>query len=1562
MQKKKLLLLSAIVLLGTNSYGTLYPNSKNNNTITKEMLTDTHLNGDTVISITPVRNTDKEIIEYTYGIIDNSVEINAIHEGKNEKKIVNLAKETLTDKASENNGILKGNTNSKGVVTVVAIQGGKFINNGTIGINGTGGKGINITGETVDEAGQIIDIENKGIIEVNNGASGVIVNNDKTSFVNKETGKIIATGTNSKGIEVSKGEATNKGTVEAKDGSIGVYVNGGSLTNSGKIIASGIETDGVRIQSGIFTTDTNSIIEVKGNDKITSKKQEASGVKVNGTSNFVNNGIIKVSGTTDGTYSGYQAKGININSATATAENKGAIIVERNGIGVGTKGTFKNNGGIKVSGSGIGINVIDSGNATNNETIEVDEKSYGIQVSADGTATNEGTIIVKNGSTGITTAKVTGDKTNYTDIINSGTISVSGDSSTGMQANDNRKVINNGDILVNAGKYTSGMKAAGKNALAENNGNLTIIGDKKNTSNGMLAQSSGKVVNGKSGVVTASGKTTSAMSASGKGSVAENNGKIELYDNAIGMKIENGGHGVNNIEGNIKSRGQNIPAMAILTTTTKDKEENITSVIASSGENKGNIILENGAIGIKIDNTVEGREQGIYSVGTNSGTIKGSGKGVTLNGGIFVNSGTIDTTENAIESYSGTNNTVYLKNGSKINGKIVGNTGIDVLALEGKDGEYSNLDISSYEAITVRNGNATISDSTIGLEYNSGTKGYLDTSKSELDKLESSTTMKADNSGKLTMKNSDLIIDFKDSLTNSNATENPIIDAGELHFTGNTSFAFVSSDGRNEFDVNKALGIDKIDTTGMKLETTAVWDYTITDDGKITAKKQDYIDVVTKSELNGFVNVLDDLRSSLGKDFTDVVGKAELLETEEEFTKAMAQMSGGLHGYTVDIAAINSRNLVNTMKNRALTRDYLTARPVNSWYQDVVYLNNNQRLNGLMSGNYQESGVLGVSEKQSLSNGRLGFVYGGSKGKAKFDGGESGEIKNDNIYIGLYYNHDFSEKLALNTNFSFVYGNNTVDRKVKFSDVDYSFSTTYPTYAMGIGTSAIYTIKDDAKNKASFYAGIDVNRIMQGNINEDGDKKDGQANKFAIKSVPADENSYYSITPSAGFMFQNTGYIFDKKYLIGTDLAWETELGNIKDGKRLNMQKGSDNKYTPEYKVGTMQRENVFSTSIFGQLDMTESLALNGRYTSSISDDYDTDMLTLGMTYKMDTMADTPILGPILSGLENTKLSSDRWTGTFALMMESEDDSNRAYYDSMGNLMSGDYATSTKMKPKFTLSLRDKQTKWSYYFEGYYMANDFLKDTKSGEADQRATRLHGEARWSDSYSKGRYGLNIGYRNETSNKPALSAYPEPQRIERGVHQLRLTPNFSYNLGSGFRLDMKTTGIFEYNYTGLLEGQMDFLMENEHYLVYTGFMPRWQLRMGYYREDRWMDHDSKKLQWKNNEVTEVAGAGRYQMNQLRPSATYYIGNGDSVTLALRIPVGNGAWYNEVGTDKKDSESYETRYTVNYNHVVTPGFNIFGELTFLDIKTKPTKESDRKISRSYSFRPTVGFSYSF
>jgi putative surface-exposed virulence protein len=1334
MQKKKLLLLSAIVLLmGTNSYGRLYP--KDGEVITQENI-EKHLGEK------PDKNGVATIVSITTNVgasVDEKVNLELVNsEDGVLKKVINIASGS-SDIATTNNGIIKATNNGGKGVEIVSIQSGKFVNNGTIGINGAGGKGINITGD--NKTGIAGKVENNGTIEVSEGASGIVVSNDNASFVNNEIGKIIATGTNSKGIDITKGQAINKGTIVV-----------GKDLETGKVTS---QTIGANVNGGSF--ENKKSIEVYGEN----------------------------------------SKGIAVYKGTAT--NKGTIIAQEKSAAVylaNANGSFINEENGTIIADGKGSKAIQFGEGAKN-------------------AINKGTIIAQNSADGIF---LSADKIDFT--------------------------------------------------------------------------------NGETGKISAIGTGSKAINLNNKGAKATNNGIIEVSGGATAV------------------------------------------------ENKGTFI--------------------------NNKTIQGEGIGVKLNNGLLINSGTIDTTGNAIESSAGTNNTVYLKNGSKINGKIVGNTGIDVLALEGnkdgKNGKYSKLDVEGYEALVVRDGDVTVNNSQISLDYNKGTKDYLDEAKKKLDTETGKAT-----SGNLTMNDSKLVINFGDSLKTGEALENPIIDVGDggtLAFDGNTSFIFSSKD-RDEYNVNEILGVDNIKfEEGMKLDSTIIWDYTFDENGNLIAKKDKYNNIITNSYISDFASALDKARPSFGspevdpdnKFFENVIVELESLKNAEEFTKGLAQVSGGIHGYTVDIAAINSRNLVNTMKNKALTRDYLTARPLNSWYQDVIYLDNNQRLGGLMSGSYQENGILGISEKQSVKNGRLGFVYGGSKGKAKFDGGDSGEIATDNIYVGLYYNHNLSENLALNTNFSFVYGHNNINRRVNIGNFNEELKSHYPTYAMGVGTSAIYTIKDDVKNKASFYAGIDVNRIMQGNINEKEEIKIGSNDNLMVKNGGANEFSYYSITPSVGFMVQNTGYVFDKKYLVGADLAWETELGNIKDGKRLKMQGIAD-----QYKVGTMERENIFSTSIFGQLDITESLALNGRYTSSISDEYDADMLTMGLTYKMDTMADTPIFGPLLSGIENTKLSSDRWSGTFALMMESEDDSDRVYYDSVGNLMSGDYATSTKVKPKFTLSLNDKKSKWAYYFEGYYMANDFLKDTKAGEADQKATRIHGEARWNDSYSKGRYGFNIGYRNETSDKPVAYQYTEGERTTRGVHQLRLTPNFSYNLGSGFRLDMKTTGVFEYNYTGVRDGQMDFLMENEHYLVYTGFMPRWQLRMGYYREDRWMDNDSNKLGWDSTlkAVTEQVGPGRYQANQLRPSATYYFGNGDSMTFALRVPLGNGAWYNELGTDKKASESYETRYTVNYNHVVVPGFNIFGELTFLDIKTKNTKSGDAnngKISRSYSFRPTVGFSYSF
>ena len=1415
--------------------------------------------------------------------------------------------------------------------TVISVNGDRYgiiEENTNINIenNQTSGKKILNINTTSDK-----ETINKGSLKVIAGTNGVdIVAIQKGDFINSGTLEVV--GNNNKGMNITGAniEATNSGNIVVNSGAVGV-----SLTNStsifknnvdGNIEISGSGTKGIYIGAGKVEND--------GTIKINNK---AIGINLNNVASIFENdrnGNIEISesGTTGAAI--WQGR----------LSNSGNIAVQNSATGVdvnGNEASFENvnEGTIKVDGSNSkGIQLRNSGKATNDSKIQIINNGIGVYYSGEGEFINKenGSIISSgSGSKGIY-LNAAGTATNKGNIIvgqdyeNSSKQVISGAGAEGVNVNQEGAIFTNeGSVLV-TGINSKGISMASGEAL--NNGIINI-----NSASSGTYLKGGVFTNSENGKIFVEGKDSKGIYLAG--GVSENNGDIDIRDSGIGVFFTNNGTFTNENTGSINIFGANSKGIYI----------NGGDGIA---KNNGNLNLygESVAIYNKEGNVI------------NNGNITGNGIGIKLENGYLINEGKIDVTGNAIESIKNSNNTVFLKNGSEIKGKIVGGDGIDILTI---NGEHDSLEVTKYEAIVIKNEDSKIKNSTIALEYNSGTKQYLEESKNKIESLENSKLRSSTSSGNLIIENSNLIINTKDSLTNKNI-ENPIIDTQNINFEGDISFVLNSSDGRNEFSLKEVLGLKDesiLNLDKANLKTTAVWSYKKNENGDLIAKKKTYESIVNREEIKEFSTLFEKNRSDMSGDFfEEVVGNLDRLETIENFTNAMSQMSGAIHGYTVDISAINSRNIVNTMRNRAMTRDYLVSRPINSWTQDILYLNNNARLDGVFHGNYDEKGVLGISEKQVYQNAKLGFVYGGSNGKLDFN--ENGDITSKNAYLGGYYNYSFNNNLSLNSNFTFAYGYNKVNRKIDIGEYRTTLLSHYPTYGFGIGANIAYTIEDNKQNRALFYAGIDINRIMQGNINEnDNIKVDTVDSTLMIKNAGANEFSYYSITPSLGFMYQNTGYIFDKKYTIGADFNYETEIGNIKDGKRMYIQGIKD-----QYKVGTLERENIFSTSIYGNLELNESLGINARYTTSISDEYDADMITLGMTYKMDTLTDNYITGPILAGIENNRILSDRWTGTFQFMFENEDDSDRSYYDvETYELMSGDYATSMKMKPKFVLNVRDKKTKWSYYFEGYYMSNDFLKETRHNEREQKYTRLHAEARWSDTYLKGRYGIHLGYRNETASKPVLSTYPSPQRVKEGTHQLRLTPNFTYNLGYGFNLDMKSTSILEYNYTGLREGQTDFLMENEYYLVYSGFMPGWTLRLGYYREDRWMDHDNKKLNWDKTlkEVTEIPDTKRYHLSELRPSASYYFGNGDSLTLSLRIPVGNGAWYNSLDNDKKSSESYETRYSVDYNHVVAPGFNVFGGITFLNLKVKNKDHSSSnygKTTRWYSFRPKLGISYNF
>ena len=1463
-------------------------------------------------------------------------------ENKKNETVLEVGKETGVDNKGTftNSGTINVNTDKATGIFGILNTGGTSINKGTItinkgvGIKVTNGTFINSTnkdivvnvntnksadGKAIFVSGSNAIVENKGNVKVEKGNgievksgtfnnSGNIVINKNSSLGNKDVYGIKSSANfnntgiieNRDKILIDGGKFTNNagGTVNNAGEVVisgGTFNNvGGTVTNSGKVSISGGKL--ISDEKGIITNNKNGIID------ITSSKEKEIALELKGELKNEEGAIINI------TSSGNDSIGINIKNGTFT-NNKD--------IDITISGGNANTSGIKQDGV--------YGKTENNGVINITASNgTGILVNT-GIFNNNNKIVINKG-TGI---KVIGENSKF---YNKNIMEIKGESAIGIDLTKNGKVDNTGTIYVKGNKSIGIRTSGNNNPEVENNGNIIVSGE---GAMGMYAYNGGTVINKENiyvGTTTEKAKKGSSGIKAYKAGKAQNDGVI--YVNGENNIASNGGLGesggtvINNkeiyVEGNYSS--------GLFGKNTGTKVTN---------EKDAKIFVSKNSVGIKLEDKATGENKGIIEVQ--------QGTGVTLKGeSLFVNSGTINGVTEAIKSLGG-DNTVYLKDGSNITGKIIGAKGVDVLGLGA--GTYSNLNINDYEAVVVRDGDIKVSNSTISLEYNKDTTTKLEASKESMDKYDdpdkSNKVIPKVDKGNLVLNNSNLIINIGNKKAGELGT---MVDAKEVTLE-NVKFGFKSDKGDKTFNITDILtdvtdGVinDKTNLDYLGSNSTAIWNYSKNESGDWIANRKTFTEA-SKSQLKEFSELLDK------NNLTSYTEKLEFL-SQGEFDRGMAQMSGGVHGYIADFAALNARTMTNTMRNRALTRDYMRKRPLNSWTQDISYIDNNHRLGGLMNVDYTEKGVLGISEKQILPNGKLGLVYGGSKGNAKFDGGQSGSSTLDGAYFGGYYNHEFNNKWSLNSNANFVYTHNKVTRNVNFADINENFKSAYPTYTVGMGTSLIYTVKDDLRNKAHFYAGVDIERIMVGNINENKDIAKDETG-LAIKTTSYNPRTYYSIVPSAGFMVQNTGYVFDRKYRIGADLNWETEVGDIKDGKRLQLT-GLDK----EYKIETSKRENVFSYSLFGALDLTESLSVNARYTSMFSDEYDADMIGAGFEYKMDTMADN-FFGTLAHKLENNRPFSDRWGGTFGLIMETDDVDDYTKYDN-GHPTSGDVATSMEYKPKMILSLNDKQSNWSYYFEAYHKTNNMFGSIKSDERESHASRYHGEARWNDTYSKGSYGMSFGYRNENSRKSDYYASNKTREIvKNGTHELRITPSFTYDLGHGFTLGGKSAIVFMYKYEGDRAGQMDMNTESQIGFTYTGFMPRWSIIANFYREDTWYDHSYEKITDGVNKAPK-----NDQVNQLRPSIIYYFGNGASFRFDARIPLGNGSWAN-LNDGTNGNQAYETRYGFNYYYPVTPGLTVNVGGIFLNNKTKNKDHSGGKygnITRGYAFRPNIGFYYSF
>lgn len=1436
----------------------------------------------------------------------------------------------ITDGKVTNNETGKIVVTGSEPVAQLAGEKAKFLNNGNIEVKN--GKGFYITDGNLKNLGDIIVTKGTGI-QIQNGAA------DKEKLTNEKNIMISGTST---GIIQASGKVVNNGTITSKNDS-----------EEKPFLTSGT---GLKIEGGEFINNNEITLEKNHSEAKGNAIFQSGGI-------LTNNGTITVS-TNISIDPQKDKNGYGINQAGGTIDNLGTLNIKatgENSIGMNQVGTLNNlisdgkNGKIIIEASGKNsVGIKSTGIINNASEIEVNI-GKGIEISGDSQINNSG-IITVNGGVGITQNSGTiTNKAGGVINITGGTVGI--DQKAGTFTNETGGKIN---ITGGKGFYVTG-------GTVENNGiidvnsvtGLQLKGSSVKFENKNLIKVSSKEENEK--IKGGIGVIVSEKRNDGKATF-DNQGRIEVEFGAKGIQV---GKGIAENNGTIISGGTNATGVYVngdgIPKVGSDgkplKDENGKIIMSGKYEKaeftNNNQIVANGtgAKGIQF--------------GAGGGTVTNTGDITAENGaiGVFfyqgtnnilINSGTINAGENgsAIESGKDTNNAVILQKGSKITGKIKGNNGIDVLALDG--GTHSKLNVSDYEKIVAKSGDSKIENSTISLGFKEGTDNYI---SENIGKAE----------GNVTIADSKLIIDLANKTENSTG-----LISGQTILDGNIKLAFNGAKGQKEFNVNEILNKD-IDFSKANFGSSAMWDYTI-ENGNVIAKKHSYTEAVGKSQLEDFGKALEQSENGEIKDGDFKTGLTLLgLLDASQFTDAMTQLSGGVHGYTVDFAAINSRTLSNTIKNRELNKDRLRDKALNSYDQEVAYINNHHKIGGLMNVDYNEDGVLGITEKQIMPNGKLGLVYGGAKGKAKFENGKHGKANMDNLYLGGYYAYDFTDKLTLVSNANFVYSHTNVTRNIKFSKegeeskLEQTYDSTYPVFGFGGGATLYYTPYDSSNNSVTLYGGIDWTKIVQGNINEDPDNVENKTN-VTIKNIPVDEQMYDSVVPHIGLSLSNNGYIFNRKYRLGVNVDYETELGNIKNGKKLKLSALS----TP-HRVETAERENVVSYSLNGALDLTEDFTIYGNYTKADSDEYDAERVEAGFKYKMDRMSDLFVTGPLLGNIENSKPYSNRWTGMFSIILDGTEDSNRSYYnnvekDKNESHSRGDYATSFRMKPKFTLSLNDRETNWSYYFETYYSRNDMFMQLDHNERRSSESRIHGEARWHEQYSKGKYGFNIGYRNETSSSPIFSQYLEADRQKRGTHQFRFTPNFTYNLGNGFVFGGQTTGIIAYEYEGYRKGQTDFEIENEYGITYNGLMPKLRLTVNYFREDTWYDNDFTKKARLNPEpgvyvYDIVRGEKRYQSNQLRPRITYFFGNGGRVELSARIPLGNGGWHNSGEDNKKSSEKYETRYGLKYYQPIAPGLTgmIGGEI--LTTKTKSTSGNNYgKETRDYSIRPAIGISYNF
>lgn len=394
------------------------------------------------------------------------------------------------------------------------------------------------------------NINNSGTIQAGSAAYGVyLYNNTASSVINSGT---INSGLNGIGAALGSGiqiENTGSGIISTNDdisAAIGLIgVNGATVSNAGKIIATHETSAGIYSSSTNVTITSSGSIEVGSNGAGIYLDTNAAANTINNSGSITslysaiqsNDGSHSINNLADGSLSAIFGIQINAGSSANTIDNKGAIAATTEGIGVQLNSAdnhLTNSGTISAAGAGIGVDISTAATGTVlNNTGTITSGFRGLKVSSNNTLVNNGSISSTN------EAGVTVELAGLTagSFSNNGSISAA-NGGVGILSSSNNIAISNSKNITAAGQGVAVDINNGSNSSIENSGTISSgfasirIADSQAVSINNNGTLSGRVLNS---------AKASQTSISNSGIINGSNNSAILYAQGLDGTLSNSG-------------------------------------------------------------------------------------------------------------------------------------------------------------------------------------------------------------------------------------------------------------------------------------------------------------------------------------------------------------------------------------------------------------------------------------------------------------------------------------------------------------------------------------------------------------------------------------------------------------------------------------------------------------------------------------------------------------------------------------------------------------------------------------------------------------------------------------------------------------------------------------------------------------------------------------------------------------------------------------------------------------------------------------------------------------